>query len=128
MTDVPNNIEEVRNEIDRIDRELVDLINRRAECAIEVGRLKESKTASIFAPEREMQVISKVLGQNKGPLADKTISAIYREVISACRALEKPITVCYFGPAGSNTHIASIRRFGESGIGTKLAQIFGSSG
>jgi chorismate mutase/prephenate dehydratase len=114
MTESHNNIEDVRNEIDRIDRELVDLINRRAECAIEVGKLKETKTDSIFAPEREVQVVSKVLSQNRGPLADKTISAIYREIISACRALEKPITVCYFGPAGSNTHIASIRRFGES--------------
>lgn len=108
------NIDEVRNEIDRIDREMVDLINKRAECALEVGKLKESNTASIFAPEREAQVLSKVLGTNRGPLADKTISAIYREIISACRALEKPISVSYFGPAGSNTHVASIRRFGES--------------
>lgn len=108
------NIEDIRNEIDRIDKELVNLINKRAECAMEVGKRKEKNSESIFAPEREVQVISKVLAQNSGPLADKTIGAIYREIISACRALEKPIRVSYFGPAGSYTHIASIQRFGDS--------------
>jgi chorismate mutase / prephenate dehydratase len=104
----------IRNEIDRIDKELVELVNKRAECALEVGKLKESNTESIFAPEREIQVLAKVLAQNAGPLADKTVAAIYREIISACRALEKPITVAYFGPAASYTHIASIQRFGDS--------------
>lgn len=108
------NINEIRKEIDRIDKELVDLINKRAECAIGIGKQKDDKSESIFAPEREIQVLSKVLAQNTGPLADKTIAAIYREIISACRALEKPITVSYLGPAGSYTHIASIQRFGDS--------------
>jgi chorismate mutase/prephenate dehydratase len=107
-------IEDIRSEIDRIDKELVELINKRAECAAEIGKLKDASTESIFAPEREMQVLSKVLSLNRGPLSDKTISAIYREIISACRALEKPITVAYLGPAGSYTHIASIQRFGDS--------------
>ena len=108
------NIEGIRKEIDRIDKELVALLNKRAECALEVGKLKESDTESIFAPEREIQVLGKVLADNPGPLADKTVAAIYREIISACRALEKPITVAYLGPAGSYTHIASIQRFGDS--------------
>lgn len=108
------NIEDIRNQIDSIDKQLVELINKRAECAQEVGKLKETKTASIFAPEREVQVLAKVLAGNAGPLADKTIAAIYREIISACRALEKPITVAYFGSPGSYTHMASIQRFGDS--------------
>lgn len=107
-------IEDIRREIDKIDKELVELINKRAECASEIGKLKDASTESIFAPEREMQVLSKVLSLNRGPLSDKTVSAIYREIISACRALEKPITVAYLGPAGSYTHIASIQRFGDS--------------
>ncbi len=107
-------IEDIRKEIDRIDRELVSLLNSRAECALEVGKLKESRTESIYAPERELQVLARVLSHNSGPLSDKTISAIYREIISACRALEKPISVSYLGPAGSYTHIASIQRFGDS--------------
>jgi chorismate mutase/prephenate dehydratase len=107
-------IDDIRKEIDRIDKELVELLNKRAECAQEVGKLKKTNTESIFAPEREIQVLSRVLSHNSGPLADKTVAAVYREIISACRALEKPITVAYFGQAGSYTHIASIQRFGDS--------------
>ena len=107
-------ITELRGKIDEIDKQVVELINKRAECAIEIGNMKSKGSKSIFAPEREVQVINGVLRNNKGPLADKTMSAIFREVISACRALEKPISVAYFGPAGSNTHVASILKFGDS--------------
>jgi len=107
-------ISDIRNRIDTIDKQLVEMLNERAECAIEIGKMKNKGQKSIFAPEREVQVLSGVLRNNKGPLSDKTMSAIFREVISACRALEKPISVAYFGPAGSNTHIASILKFGDS--------------
>ena len=107
-------ISELREKIDHIDATLVELINQRAECAIEIGSMKDKDAKSIFAPEREKQVLSGVLANNKGPLSDKAMSAVFREVISACRALEKPITVSYLGPAGSYTHIASILKFGES--------------
>ncbi len=107
-------ISELRAQIDNIDKQLVEIINKRAECAIEIGNMKSKGSKSIFAPEREVQVLNGVLHNNKGPLADKTMSAIFREVISACRALEKPISAAYFGPAGSNTHIASILKFGAS--------------
>lgn len=90
------------------------MINERADCALEIGKLKNQSEKSIFAPEREKQVIEGVLKNNKGPLSDKAVTAVFREVISACRALEKPICVAYFGPAGSNTHVASILKFGES--------------
>ncbi|OFX17202.1 MAG: chorismate mutase [Armatimonadetes bacterium RBG_16_58_9] len=108
------NIPDLRKKIDSIDAELVEMINQRAECALEIGRMKEKGTKSIFAPEREKQVLSGVLKNNRGPLSDGSMSAIFREVISACRALEKPITVSYLGPAGTYTHIASILKFGES--------------
>ena len=107
-------ISELRGKIDAIDKQLVEMINERAECAIEIGKMKNKGSKSIFAPEREVQVLNGVLRNNKGPLADKTMSAVFREVISACRALEKPISVAYFGPAGSNTHVASILKFGDS--------------
>ncbi len=107
-------ISEIRAKIDEIDRELVEMINKRAECALEIGNMKSKGSKSIFAPEREKQVLAGVLKNNKGPLADKSVSAIFREIISACRALEKPISVAYFGPAGSNTHMASILKFGDS--------------
>ena len=107
-------ISELRNKIDKIDETIVDLINQRANCAIEIGSMKDKSSKSIFAPEREKQVLAGVLSHNKGPLSDKAMGAVYREVISACRALEKPITVAYFGLPGSYTHIASILKFGES--------------
>lgn len=107
-------ISEIRAKIDAIDHELVEIINRRAECAIEIGNMKSKGSKSIFAPEREKQVLAGVLKNNKGPLSDRSVSAVFREIISACRALEKPITVAYFGPAGSNTHMASILKFGDS--------------
>lgn len=107
-------ISELRGKIDSIDKQLVEMINERAECAIEIGKMKNKGSKSIFAPEREVQVMSGVLRNNRGPLSDKAMSAVFREVISACRALEKPISVAYFGPAGSNTHAASILKFGDS--------------
>lgn len=107
-------ISEVRKKIDTIDKQLVEMFNERARCALEIGKMKGKNAKSIFAPEREKQVLASVLKNNKGPLGDKTMAAIFREIISACRALEKPITVAYFGPAGSNTHIASILKFGDS--------------
>ncbi|MHB9037225.1 MAG: prephenate dehydratase [Armatimonadota bacterium] len=107
-------ISEYRKKIDEIDKQLVDMINERANCALEIGKMKDKSSKSIFAPEREKQVLGGVLKNNRGPLSDGSMGAIFREVISACRALEKPISVAYFGPAGSNTHIASILKFGES--------------
>ena len=107
-------ISELRKKIDALDKRLVEMINERAECAIEIGKAKGKGAKSIFAPEREQQVLAGVLRNNQGPLSDGTMSAIFREVISACRALEKPISVSYFGLAGSYTHIASIMKFGDS--------------
>ena len=107
-------ISDLRKKIDQIDAKLMDAINDRAKCALEIGRMKSRGAKSVFAPEREKQVLEGVLENNKGPMGDKSMSAIFREVISACRALEKPINVAYLGPAGSYTHIASALKFGES--------------
>lgn len=107
-------ISDIRKQIDEIDAKLVEMLNRRAECALEIGKMKGKGNKSIFAPEREKQVLEGVLKNNAGPLSDRTVGAIFREIISACRALEKPISVSYLGPAGSYSHIASILKFGES--------------
>ena len=107
-------ISDIRKRIDEIDTKLVEMINDRAGCALEIGKMKKKGEKSIFAPEREKQVLAGVLATNRGPLSDATMSAVFREIISACRALEKPITVGYLGPAGSYSHIASILKFGES--------------
>lgn len=107
-------ISDIRKRIDEIDRQVVEILNERANCALEIGKMKTKGEKSIFAPERERQVLGGVLKNNKGPLSDNAMSAVFREIISACRALEKPITVGFLGPKGSYSHIASILKFGES--------------
>lgn len=107
-------INELREEIDHIDRQVLELLNRRAACARQIGMLKQRTKKSFFVPEREKQVFSKLTDANKGPLPDASIRAIYREIISASRALEDPMTIAYWGPPATNTHMASIRKFGSS--------------
>ncbi len=105
---------EWRKEIDSIDEQVVDLLNRRARAAQQIGHAKQHTRSHYFTPEREVNVFKKLLEGNDGPLDATAIRAIYREVISACRALEKPLTVAFLGPEGTFTHLASIAKFGTS--------------
>lgn len=107
-------LEELRQQIDEIDRELVALLNRRAEIVVEVGRLKSADGTPIYAPDREKRVLDKIRAANKGPLPDKTLLAIYRELMSGSFALEKPLRIAYLGPQGSFSHLAAVNKFGQS--------------
>ena len=107
-------LSDLRKEIDRIDKEILDLLNRRAETALEIGKHKQKTNKSFFAPEREREVFERLTTANKGPLPNASLLAIYREIISASRALERPLTVVYWGPPATNTHMASIQKFGSS--------------
>lgn len=108
-------LENLRVKIDEIDDKLVDLLNDRAKLSVEVGKQKASANSTrYFAPERERDLIERLLKSHKGPLPKEALVAIYREIISASIALQKPITVTYFGPAGNFTEIASKQRFGSS--------------
>ncbi len=107
-------INDLREEIDHIDRQVLELLNKRARCAREIGMLKQRTKKTFFAPEREKQVFSKLTEANKGPLPNSAIRAIYREIISAARALEDPMTIAYWGPPATNTHMAGIRKFGSA--------------
>ncbi len=106
-------IDEYRERIDRLDAEIVRLLNNRAECARAIGDLKAQIDTVAYAPDRERQVLEKIAGMNAGPLTREAVQAIYREVISACRGLERPFTVAYWGPPASNTHVAARQRFGS---------------
>ena len=108
-------LRERRGRIDAIDAEVVRLLNERARIAQEIGSAKSADDRLPFAPEREREVLERVrqLGQN-GPLEEGHLAAIYREIISACRALERPLQVAYFGPAASFTHQAALERFGAA--------------
>lgn len=104
----------VREEIDRIDRELITLLNERAKCALEVGRIKREAGAEgeLYRAEREAQVLRRARQLNPGPLDGDELARLMREVMSSCLALEKPLTVAYFGPAGTYTHAAARKHFG----------------
>jgi chorismate mutase/prephenate dehydratase len=104
----------LRGKIDRIDQELVKGMNERAKVALEIGKLKNNSGISAYAPVREDEVLSRVLALSKGPLADRCVRAVFRELISGSRSLEKDLRVAYLGPAYSYSHLAAIHRFGQS--------------
>jgi chorismate mutase/prephenate dehydratase len=107
-------IDSLRGQIDRIDQELVKLANERARLALEIGKLKDSRGISAYAPAREDEILGRVMDLSKGPLAERCIRAVFRELISGSRALEKELRVAYLGPAYSYSHLAAIHRFGQS--------------
>ncbi len=111
---MPKTLLELRNGIDQVDRELLDLLNRRAALANEVGELKRAEGSPVFRPEREAQVINGLQGANPGPLKEDSIAHIWREIMSACRALEAPQRVAFLGPAGTFSEQAAIQFFGSS--------------
>jgi chorismate mutase / prephenate dehydratase len=104
----------LRSKIDRLDQELVKLMNERAKIALEIGKLKHSCGISAYAPAREDEVLSRASELSTGPLADRSVRAVFRELISGSRALEKSLRVAYLGPAYSYSHLAAIHRFGQS--------------
>jgi chorismate mutase / prephenate dehydratase len=109
-----SSVSSVRAKIDRLDRELVSLINQRAKLALQIGRLKDSAGQSVYDPAREEEILAKVQGMAKGPLPASCVRAVFRELISGSRALEKTLRVAYLGPAYSYSHLAAISRFGQS--------------
>ncbi len=107
-------LEELRKKIDSIDERLVELINDRAQVVVEVGKLKQADSTPIYVPHREKAVLDKIAELNKGPLPDKTMQAIWRELMSGSFALERPILIGYLGPQGSFSHNAAMLKFGQS--------------
>lgn len=104
----------LREQIDSLDAQLVELINRRLALAAEIGRIKRGAGGEIYVPEREDAVLRKVAEHNRGPIKPEALHAIYRELMSAAIALEKPLLVAYLGPEASNTHAAAMKKFGAS--------------
>ena len=104
----------LRTQIDGLDRELLALLNRRASLALQVGELKKKEGLVVFRPEREAQVIDGLKAANPGPLKDESVAPIWREIMSACRALETPTRVAYLGPAGTFSEEAALGFFGSS--------------
>jgi chorismate mutase/prephenate dehydratase len=107
-------LEPLRDQIDQIDRELLDLLSQRAHLALEVGHVKKEFGSQVYRPEREQQVLQKVAKNNPGPLLDQGLQSIWREIMSACRAIEANIRVAYLGPIGTYSEEATQKFFGHS--------------
>jgi len=104
----------LRGQIDAVDQQLLALLNRRAELALVVGEIKKQEGSVVFRPEREAQVIDGLKACNRGPLHTDSVAPIWREIMSACRALETPTRVAYLGPAGTFSELAALGYFGSS--------------
>ena len=105
---------ELRERINRVDRQIVEALNERARSVVEIGRIKQRDNAPIYVPGREQQVLQQIRRFNQGPLPDACLEAVWREVMSASLALERPLRVGYLGPAGSFSHMTARRKFGAS--------------
>ncbi len=110
----PASLTSLRQQIDRIDRELVALANERAEVAREIGHLKKSSGQETYDPAREELVLERVVSCNSGPLSNDSLKAIWRELISGSRAIEQHLRVAHLGPAWTYSHLAALHRFGSA--------------
>jgi len=106
----------IRDRIDAIDRQIHELLNQRAKEAMDVARIKlaADPNAVFYRPEREAQVLRKVQERNQGPLDNEEVARLFREIMSACLALENPLRVAFLGPAGTFTQAAALKHFGHS--------------
>lgn len=106
----------LREQIDDLDLRILELLNERANRAIEVAKVKkrDNTDAVLYRPEREAQVLRNIIERNKGPLTDEKVAALYRQIMSACLALEQPLKVAYLGPEGTFTQMAAFKQFGHA--------------
>jgi chorismate mutase/prephenate dehydratase len=118
-------LDRLRERIDELDQQLVELLNARAEIVVEVGAFKRGTGSPIYAPDRESLVLRKVLESSRGPLGDRALEAVYRELMSGSFALERPLRIGYLGPAGSFSHAAAVAQFGSSVAFEDLHEIAG---
>jgi len=116
-------LEELRNQIDQLDKQLIKLLNERARVVIEIGKLKAQAGKPIYAPDREKEVLARITAANEGPLPNRCLVAIWRELMSGSFALEKPLRIGYLGPEGSFSHTAAMLKFGQSVEYEPLADI-----
>lgn len=106
----------LREQIDGVDRQILALISERARCAQQVGAIKQASgaTGNFYRPEREAQVLRRVIESNQGPLSSEEMARLFREIMSACLALEEPLKIAFLGPEGTFTQAAALKHFGQS--------------
>ncbi|GAB4416927.1 MAG: prephenate dehydratase [Thermodesulfovibrionales bacterium] len=109
-------LKKLRDEIDLIDERIIELLSKRAEIALDIAHIKRKEKAGFYSPEREKEIIQRLLSINKGPFPNDALKAIYREILSACLSLEEPLKIACLGPLATFTHLAAMRYFGSSAI------------
>jgi len=117
VTDANNDLAALRARIDSLDEQIQRLISDRARCALEVAEVKQrtdGDKAVFYRPEREAQVLRRVMERNEGPLGNEEIAHLFREIMSACLALEEPLRIAYLGPEGTFTQAATVKHFGHA--------------
>ncbi|MFT7246598.1 MAG: chorismate mutase/prephenate dehydratase [Candidatus Azotimanducaceae bacterium] len=118
---------ELREKIDSLDLEILQRLNERAQCALRVAEVKQAASPDVapiyYRPEREAQVLRNIAAQNPGPLSNEKIMQVYRQIMSACLALEEPLKVAYLGPEGTFTQLATLKQFGHAVVGMPMVTL-----
>ncbi|HPF57677.1 MAG TPA: prephenate dehydratase [Candidatus Competibacteraceae bacterium] len=116
MNSEADSLQALREHIDALDRQIQTLISERACCAQQVGVIKQAAgaTGNFYRPEREAQVLRRVIETNPGPLSNEEMARLFREIMSACLALEEPLKIAFLGPEGTFTQAAALKHFGQS--------------
>lgn len=121
----PDYLLALRQQIDTVDREIHDLINRRAEIALQVAKAKQAneENPEFYRPEREAQVLRNIMARNKGPVDNEKVAKLFREIMSICLAMEEPQRIAYLGPDGTFTLAAALKHFGQAASTTPMNTI-----
>lgn len=109
-----HNVEKLRKEIDKIDNEILDLLNKRSNIVLDIAHIKRNENAKFYSPERERQILERLTSLNPGPFPNETLKVIYREILSASLSLEETLKISCLGPLATFTHLAALRHFGSS--------------
>jgi chorismate mutase / prephenate dehydratase len=107
-------IQSLRQKIEAVDDEILRLLNHRAQIVEEVGKVKSEIKMDYYSPRREEEILQRLGTKSSGPFPRWAIPSVFREIISACRALEAELTVAFFGPPATFSHVACIQHFGSS--------------
>ncbi len=109
-----SSIKKLRHRVDQVDRSLLGLLSQRARLVKDIGALKEKNGQAVFVPGRERSLLAELKAKNSGPLSDEAVENLFREIVHACRHLQKKLAVAYFGPEASFTHAAALKSFGRN--------------
>jgi len=109
-----NDLKNLRQQIDLIDNQILDLLNQRAEVVVSVGKAKEGSERTFYVPSREKAIYERLTGKNRGPFPNEAVCKVFREIISASLNMEMPMQVAFLGPQSTFTHLATMMQFGLS--------------